>query len=174
MVFCKHYFVYLIEVKHLTLKSFHFCLLVVFDRSHLFEPNEHFFQKFESSLEVQRAKRKFLDNLGHNILELYDILVQILLTTSKTEIYIQYSKLGIRVASRVPQRPKTQDLTKLRNIKKILNLGGHIVQCLVSIQELSFCQQQLKNTQNIQQSFIFLSSFTGLLHFLPNILSEIL
>ena len=44
-----------------------------------------FFQKFESTLEVQRAERKFSDNLGHNILELYNVLVQIRLTTSKTE-----------------------------------------------------------------------------------------
>ena len=43
------------------------------------------FQKFEPSLEVQRAKRKFLDNLDHNILELCNILVQIRLTTSKTK-----------------------------------------------------------------------------------------
>ena len=38
-------------------------------------------------------------NLGHNILELYNVLVQIRLTTSKTKRDIKYSKLGIRVAS---------------------------------------------------------------------------
>ena len=72
----------------LTLESFHHSLLVVFDRTNLFEPNEHFLQKFKSSLEVQRAKRKFSDNLGHNILELYNVLVQIQLSTSKTKRYI--------------------------------------------------------------------------------------
>ena len=41
-----------------------------------------FFQKFESSLEVQRAKRKFSVNLDHNILELYNVSVQIRLTIS--------------------------------------------------------------------------------------------
>ena len=41
--------------------------------------------KSESSLEVWRAKIKFSDNLGHNIFELYNVLVQIRLTTSKME-----------------------------------------------------------------------------------------
>ena len=36
---------------------------------------------------------------------------------------------------------------KLVNIKKTFNLGGHIAWCLVSLQELRRCQQQLKNTQ---------------------------
>ena len=54
----------------------------------IFEPNEYFFQKFSSSLEVQRAKRKFSDNPGHNILELYNILVQIRFITSKTKLDI--------------------------------------------------------------------------------------
>ena len=54
--------------------------------------------KSESSLEVWRAKIKFSDNLGHNIFELYNVLVQIRLTTSKMERDFQYSKLGIRVA----------------------------------------------------------------------------
>ena len=36
-------------------------------------------------MEVRRAKRKFLDNPDHDILELYNILVQIRLTTSKTK-----------------------------------------------------------------------------------------
>ena len=45
-------------------------------------------------------------NLGHNILELYNILVQVRFTTSKTKLDIWYSKLSIRVASRVAeQRP---------------------------------------------------------------------
>ena len=43
-------------------------------------------------------------NLGHNILELYNVLVKIRLTTSKTKRDIQYSKLGIRVTSRIAER----------------------------------------------------------------------
>ena len=40
-------------------------------------------------------------NIGHNVLELYNVLVQIRFTTSKTKRDIQYSKLGIRVTLRV-------------------------------------------------------------------------
>ena len=43
-------------------------------------------------------------NLGHNIMELYSVLVQIRLTTSKAKRDIQYIKLGIRVASQVAER----------------------------------------------------------------------
>ena len=69
----------------MTLESFHRKLLVVFDRSNFFEPNEHWFQKIESSLEVYRAKKKFSDNLSYNILQLYNALVHIRLTRSKTK-----------------------------------------------------------------------------------------
>ena len=41
--------------------------------------------KSESSLEVQRAKIKFSDNVGHNIFEVYNVLLQIQLTTGKME-----------------------------------------------------------------------------------------
>ena len=54
-----------------------------------------------------RAKRKFLDNPGYNILELYNILVHIRFTANKTKLDIKYSKLGIRVASRVAEQVKT-------------------------------------------------------------------
>ena len=45
----------------------------------------YFFQKFESSLVVFRAKWRFSVNLVYNILEPYNALVQIRLTTSKTK-----------------------------------------------------------------------------------------
>ena len=45
--------------------------------------------------------------LGHNILELYYVLVQICLTTSKMKRDIKYSKLGIEVASQVAKPLKT-------------------------------------------------------------------
>ena len=118
VVLWKHYFAYLIQVKHLTLKS------------KTFEPIEHLFQKLESSVEEKRAKTKFSYNSCQNILELYNILVQIRFTTIKRKLDIQYKKLGIRVASQVAQLLKTQDLRKLLNIRKISNLGGHIAQCL--------------------------------------------
>ena len=46
-------------------------------------------------------------NLGHNIFELYNVLVQIQLTTSKTKRDTYYSKLSIRVVSRVAKQLKT-------------------------------------------------------------------
>ena len=70
-VFCKQYFAYLIQVKNSHQKAFTITYYQFFDRTNFFEPNEHFFQKFELSLEVQGAKIKFSENLGHNILELY-------------------------------------------------------------------------------------------------------
>ena len=56
---------------------------------------------------MSRAKRKLSDNLGHNILELYNSLVHVRFITSKTKHDIQYSKPGIRVASRVAEQLKT-------------------------------------------------------------------
>ena len=44
---------------------------------------------------------------GHNILELYNILVHIRFPTSKVKLDIRYSKIGIRVASRLAERLKT-------------------------------------------------------------------
>ena len=46
-------------------------------------------------------------NLGHNILELYNVLVEIRLTKSKTKRDTEYSKLGIQAASPVAKRLKT-------------------------------------------------------------------
>ena len=103
MVLCKHYFPYLVQVKNLTLENFQLCLLVFFfDKTSFSETNEHFFQKFESSLELHRAKRKFSDNPGRNILELYNILVKVRFTTIKTKLYIQYSKLEYELPHELP------------------------------------------------------------------------
>ena len=43
-------------------------------------------------------------NLGHNILELCNVLEQILFPTSKTKLHIYYKKLGIRLTSRVAEQ----------------------------------------------------------------------
>ena len=51
-------------------------------------------------------------NLGHNILELYNVLIQIRLTTSKTKCNIYYSKLGIQLDSQATERLKAEDLRK--------------------------------------------------------------
>ena len=48
-------------------------------------------------------------------------------------------------------------------------MGGH----LVSFKNLDFANSSLKTCKNRYQTFLFLCSFTGLLHFVPNILSGI-
>ena len=78
---------------------------------------------------------------------------------------MQYSKLGIRVASRVTERLKTQNLKKLGNIRKISDLGGHIAQCLVSFQKLRLCKQQFKNTQKQIPNFSFPVQFYWIIPF---------
>ena len=47
------------------------------------------------------------DHLGHNILELYDVLVQVRFTTCKTKRDIYYNKRGIPVALLVTEQLKT-------------------------------------------------------------------
>ena len=51
-------------------------------------------------------------NLGHNILEIYNVLVQIQLSTSKMNCDIYYSKLGTGVVSRIAERLTTENLRK--------------------------------------------------------------
>ena len=92
-----------------------------------------------------------ISNLGHNTLEIYNVLVQIRLTSSKIKRDIYCCKRGTRVASRVAEQPK--DLGKFGNIRKISNLGGDIKLSPVSLQEVQIWQQQLKNTQKYISDF---------------------
>ena len=89
-------------------------------------------------------------NHGHNILELFNVLTQTRLTTSKTKRDGQYSKLDVRVASRVAKRLKTQEK---RKYQENLKLGGDIAQCPVSLPETKFQQQQSKNTRKQISNF---------------------
>ena len=52
-----------------------------FDKINFFEPNEHFSRNLNHYWKCREQK----ENLDHNILELYNVLVQIRLTTSKTK-----------------------------------------------------------------------------------------
>ena len=45
-----------------------------------------------------QADRQTIYNTGHDILELYNVLVQVQFATSETKLDILYNKLGIRVA----------------------------------------------------------------------------
>ena len=58
------------------------------------------------------GKTTITNNLYHNILELYNVLVRIRLTTSKTKRDMYYIKLGIQVASRIRKLLKTSGLRK--------------------------------------------------------------
>ena len=129
------------------LNSSFFTELTVFNQMGLFSRN------LKSSLEVKGAKRKFSDNLGHNILELCNVLVNIRLTTSKTQRDIQDSKLRIRVASGLAERPDSQDLMKKGNNRKISNCGGDIAQCPLFLPEIKLQQQQSKKMQKQISTF---------------------
>ena len=61
---------------------------------------------------------------GHNILAVFYNLAYIWITTSKNDTGHLDNKLGTRAASRVAEQLKTQDLWKLRNIRKMSNVGG--------------------------------------------------
>ena len=61
--------------------------------------------------------------------------MQVRFTKNKTNLI---SNIG--VASRVVERIKTQDLSKLGNIRKISNLGGEIAQRPVSLPEIILWQ----------------------------------
>ena len=118
----------------LTPKSFHCDLLVFFDRTKFFESNEHFFQKLELLLELQRANREFSGNHGHNILKLYNVLIHARLSASKMKRDIQYRKLGIRVAERL----KSQDLRKYQeNLKFGWSVKAEIFQVKCKCSPLS-------------------------------------
>ena len=73
----------------------------------------------------------------------------------KATLDIYYCKLGIGAASRVTKQPQILDLRKLGNISKLSNLGGHITQYLVFLQELRLCEQQLKISQKQITNFCF-------------------
>ena len=97
-------------------------------------------------------------NLGHNILELYNVLIQTRLTTSKAKHDIHYGKLGIRVASRVAER-----------LKENLKFGWRNF----SPPKLSFGSSSQKTRKSRYQTFLVMSSFTGFLYSVPNTLPRI-
>ena len=147
--------------------------------------NGQFFQIFESSLEVQRVKEKFSNNPGHNILELFNNLVQVQIATSKTKLGLQYNK------SPQVKRNLVSSITNLvhESSHELLNhLGLRILgnqeifkKCQMQVEtqpSAQSCLQKLKlshssqKTRNIiSQIFLVWSNFTVFLYFMPNILS---
>ena len=170
MVSCQHYFAYLIQFKNLTLKNFLLYLLVFFDRSNIFEPNQHFPRNSNHHWKCREEKEGFEATLviiswNFTIFQYRSDSPQV-----KGNLISSITNLLYELPHELPNDLR---LRKLGNIRKISNLGGHIAQYLVSLQELRICEQQLKNTQKQIPNLFFLSSFTGLIHFVPNILSGI-
>ena len=73
MVLCKQYFAYLGQ--KLTLEYFHVYLLVVLWQNQLFSNKWEFFPESSIIIGSVESKNKIFDNLGYNILELYNVLV---------------------------------------------------------------------------------------------------
>ena len=71
-----------------------------------FEANDNFSKILNNHWKCRNQKKLFSDNPGHNILELYNVLVQVLFATSKTEPDFYYNKFCIQVASGVAKQPK--------------------------------------------------------------------
>ena len=80
------------------------------------------------SLDLKKTPNHF-----HNIMRLFDILPNFPFAATETMRDYDLQTCYIRVASRVPERIKTEDLRKLGNIRKVSKLHRMIVQCPVSL-----------------------------------------
>ena len=121
MVLWKQCFAHLTQVKILLSKAFNCACWSIFTKLTSVSQLSHFYRE------------KFLENPGHNILELY-ALVQVPLVTSNVNLDILYTKLSIRAASRVATQLKSLDLRILTIITKMSNFRG--AQCPVSLLEI--------------------------------------
>ena len=111
----------------------------------------------------------------YNIFELYNVLVQVRFTTSKTKLEIQYDKLDIRVVSRVNEQLNIEDLRKIANISKISKYAGARAECPVFAPEIKCWQQQSKKKtrKTRYQTFLAMSKFTAFPYLIPYILPGI-
>ena len=94
-----------------------------------------------------------VDNQFHNILRLFDVLANFVFTTSETVGHYYLETQFVRVASRVAERLKTQDLRKLGNIRKLSKLHGMIAQYPGSLPKWKFCQYQQKALERQKLKF---------------------
>ena len=88
----------------------------------MFEPNEHFSEKIEQSLEMKRAKRKFSENSGHDILELYNVLIHVRFATSKKMLISSIIKSVHQLPYELPNNLKLRNLRELRDLRKLGNV----------------------------------------------------
>ena len=113
----------------------------------------------------------YISNLGHDILELYNVLAQIR-STKRNAISI----IGNLVYELPHELPNDLRLRVLVN-KKILGKSQIWVETQPSTpspsQKSKLWQQQSKTRESRYQTFLVLLSFTRFLYFVPNILSRI-
>ena len=112
-------------------------------------------------------------NLGHDILELYNAVIQIRLTRRKTKSDIQYSKLGIHLPHELPNDLRLRILGN----EEIIGKSKIWVRIWPSAQspfeKLNSGNSSQKTHKSRYQSFLVLFSLTGFLYFVSNILSRI-
>ena len=91
-------------------------------------------------------------NQFHNILRLFDVLLIIPSTASETmcNYYLQTwnIRFASRIALRVAERLKTEDLRKLRNIRKLSKRHRVISQCQSPCEKESFVNTRRKLLKN--------------------------
>ena len=81
-----------------------------------------YFSAFYFQVETYIQEKFFIQNynLGQNVCRLFHILTQFPLTKGKAELDYYHQKVNIRVASRVTERLKTQDLGNQEISRKLL------------------------------------------------------
>ena len=107
-------------------------------------------------------------NPGHNILELYNVLVQVRFATSKMKINIWYNKFGLRVASGLQN-----NFSRILGNKEILEKSQNWMKTETSAQspsqKLIFGNSSQIIPKSRYQSFVVLSNLFGFLYLVPNI-----
>ena len=121
----------------------------------------------------QHIRISLLYNPGHNIFELYNVLVQFRFNTSNTKLDIQYNKLGISVISRVAKRVKTRILGNQEMLKKSQIWVETQPSAQSPFRNLNFANNSSKACKSKYQTFLVLSNFTGFLYFIQSIFSGI-
>ena len=105
----------------------------------------------------------------HNILGLYNVLIQVCFDTNKTKLDIQHNKVGIRIASRL----KNLGLRELTNNGKFLNLGGDMSNAQPVFQKLNLENKIKKHAKldikRFQSCPILLDFFTLFQIFCPRL-----
>ena len=167
MVLFKQYFEYSVQIKNQLQKAFTVSYWQFFDETNFFEPNEHFFQKFGSSLEVQRGKKNS-NNLGQNCLELYNALKQTRLPQVKRNVITSKAKMVYEC----PHELLNDLVLRMLGNKEILRKCQIRVETQSSAQppldKFNFGSSSQRKCKSRCQTFLVLCNFTGFLNFIPN------